>query len=228
MPDYNLKDWQDVERAERNVALWLRERMGAAIRQHVVSAIVLVPVSVLAAAAVVLGLGLFGLGVGLHLLAFPVAAVAVLIAYPVQYFRWRRGLTRVSLHGGGVTVDDDRPTPAILVQGFDPYESAWNLGDILLFPATIAGMGMQHATAALQLSRCDHILMGKVLTLLAHGGRRTTLHDIEMAIADARLPSVLQALRHWPGVLWFVRDQVALAVNDELGTEIARQGGWRT
>lgn len=228
MPDYNLKDWQAVERAERNVAQWLKERMGGEVRGHVVAALVLAPLSAVAAGAIVFGLGILGMGIGLYLFAFLIAAVAVLIAYPVQYFRWRRSLTRVTLHGGGVTIDEDEPRPVMLIRLSDSSDADWDVGDMLLFPATIAGMALQHVVAAWQLRNCDHVLMGKVLTALAHGGRRTSLYDLEMAIADARLPAVLQAMRHWPGVVWLVRDQVAVTVNDDLRNEIARQGGWRT
>lgn len=228
MPDYNLRDWQDVERAERNVARWLRERMGRQVFGHIASVFVMGPLTLLAAAAVVLGLGFLGIGFGLYVFGFLFAGVAVLVAFPVQYLRWRRGLTRVTLQGGGLAIDEDKPTPAILIQGSDNSPADSSLGDIVLFPATIAFMALRHAIAAWQLHRADPVLMAKVLTGLAHSGKRTTLHDIEMTVGDTRLPAVLKALRHWPGVLWFVRDQVALTVNDELRHEIAHQGGWRT
>jgi len=226
MPDYNLKDWQAVERAERNVTLWLGKRKRSEIRGHFFAATMLFPLSLVAAVGVSVGLALFGGVIVPFVITFPVAAIAVLVGYPAQYVRWRRGLTRVSLRGGGVEVETPaEPTTFVLrtedVKDFDGF-------DALCFPATIAGMGLQHLAATIQLSRADDSLMAKVLTALAYRDKRTRLHDLEMIVPDAGLPEALRALRHWPGVVWHVRDQVALAVNDELRNEIARQGGWRT
>ncbi len=240
MPDYNLNDWQAVERAERNVAQWLAERRGGEIRGHLIAAVVLFPLSLLATLVTATGIGLIAYFFGGRLLvrapdggagAFLVLALGLLIvlaAFPVQYLRWRKGLTRVSLHGGGLTVDDDAPPTTLLIRTGESADNDWDVGDTLLFPATIAGMGLQHVSAAFQLSRADLGLIAKVLTALAHSGRRTSLHDLELVVADARLPAALRGLLHWPGVVWHVRDQVAVAVNDELRSEIARQGGWRT
>ncbi|MBK9973230.1 MAG: hypothetical protein IPP14_00380 [Planctomycetes bacterium] len=228
MPDYNLNDWQAVERAERNVAQWLAERRGGEVRGHLLAASVLFPLSLIAAVGIAIGFGFVGMIMGAYIFAFLAAAVVVVVAYPVQYLRWRKGLTRVSLHGGGLTVDDDVPPTTLLIRTGESADNDWDVGDTLLFPATIAGMGLQHVSAAIQLSKADLGLIAKVLTALAHSDRRTSLYDLELVVADARLPAALRALRHWPGVVWHVRDQVALAVNDELRSEIARQGGWRT
>jgi hypothetical protein len=244
MPDYNLNDWQDVERAERNVSSWLRERIGGEIRSHLAAAAVLAPLALVATLGTAVGLGFLAVAVlgrplrqatrgveGMELLwlgCMALGLLVVLAGFPFQYLRWRRSQTAVSMHGGGVEVDDDRHRPVFLVPTADARESDWDFTDILLFPATLAGMAAQHLVAARQLTACDPALTARVLTLLAHEGRRVSLHDLEMRLGDAGLPRSLRALRHWPGVLWFVRDQVTLGLNDDLRREIARQGGWRS
>lgn len=244
MTDYNLKDWQALERAERNVALWLKERLGGEVRGHLIATAVLAPLTILTTLGTAFGLGVLALAVvgrpmrhatrgveGMEMLwlgCMALGLLLVLAGFPYQFMRWRKRQTVVSLHGGGLQVDDDRHRPVFLVPTADAQESDWDFTDILLFPATLGGMATQHLMAARQLAACNQALMAKVLITLAHAGRRMTVHDVEVAIGDARLPAALAALRHWPGVLWWTRDTVSVSLNDDLRAEIARQGGWRS
>ncbi|MBK9973228.1 MAG: hypothetical protein IPP14_00370 [Planctomycetes bacterium] len=244
MTDYNLKDWQAVQRAQRNVAQWLQGVRSEEVRHHMVALAVLAPLALLATLGTAFGIGAMLLAIGgrglgrsvhgvdgiqaLYFGAMGLGLLIVLAGFPYQFVMWRKRQTRVSLHGGGVEVADDRQRPVFLVPTQDANEADWNAGDIICFPATLAGMAAQHVLAMRQLAACDLTLLAKVLTLLAHQGRRMSLYDVEMSVADASLPKALAALRHVPGVLWWTRDQVAVSVNDDLRRQIARQGGWRT
>lgn len=240
MPDYNDQDWQDLQRAERNVASWLTRRAAEEVRGHLVAAAVLTPLALVAALGTAFGLGVVILAVigrpvlrnaDMQWLWFGCMAAGlgiVLASFPWQYLRWRGRQTAVSLHGGGLAVDDDRHRPVFLIPTAEARESDWDLADILMFPATLAGMAIQHLAAARRLATCDRALVARVLTVLARQGRRMSVYDVEMAIGDAGLPGALRALRHIPGVLWWTRDTVAVSINDDLQAEIAHQGGWRT
>lgn len=244
MPDYNQKDWQDVQRAERNVALWLKGLRRDETRHHLAALAVLVPLALVATFGTAFGIGVALLAIGgrglgrsvhgmdglqtLYLGAMGLGLLIVLAGFPYQFVMWRRRQTRVSLHGGGVEVADDRQRPVFLVPTQDVNESEWDLADIICFPATLAGMAAQHLVAMRRLATCDLGLLARVLTILARQGRRMSLYDLEMAVADARLPATLAAMRHVPGVLWWTRQEVAVSINEDLRGEIARQGGWRS